>query len=185
MVRQILFGSMLAAVGFLAGCSGDNAAGPRAAGPSIEGSKFVLAAEPAGAKSVIALRKDAKDGDRVVIVGRIGGDKNPWIEGKAGFWIVDTSFKPCNEKEDDACPTPWDYCCDSSQELAKGTATIKFVDEQGKTLNVDARKLLDLKELNTVVVEGRAKRDIEGNLVVLASGVYRRPDAKKSSPGGE
>lgn len=179
MARLILIGSLLTSIGLLVGCSRDNAAGPQAAAIDGEGKKYLLAEEPAGAKSVMELRKDAKDGDIVVIVGRIGGDKNPWIEGKAGFWIVDASFKPCSEREGDDCPTPWDYCCESSQDLAKGTATIKFVDEQGKTINKDARELFNLKELITVVVKGKAKRDVDRNLIVLASGIYRRPDAKK------
>jgi hypothetical protein len=40
---------------------------------------------------------------------------------------------------------------------------------------VDARELLGVKELQTVVVKGKAKRDEQGNLTVLASGVYPRP----------
>ena len=36
----------------------------------------------------------------------------------------------------------------------------------------DARKLLDVKELSTVVVQGKAQRDDAGNLTVLATGVY-------------
>jgi hypothetical protein len=34
---------------------------------------------------------------------------------------------------------------------------------------------LGAKELSTVVVKGKAKRDDAGNLTVLASGVYVRP----------
>jgi hypothetical protein len=58
-------------------------------------------------------------------------------------------------------------------------ATVKVVDGDGQTVKGDARQLLGLKELNTVVVKGRARRDEAGNLTVLASGLYRRPDDKK------
>jgi hypothetical protein len=179
MVRQILIGSLLAMLGLLAGCSRDNSAGPRAAESDAAGKKYLLAEEPAGAKSVTELRKSAKDGDDVVIVGRIGGEQKPWIEGKAGFLIVDCSLKACSDIDGDGCETPWDYCCESKEKITNGLATIKFLDEHGKTIDADARKFLGVDVLNTVVVRGKAKRDDEGNLIVLASGLYRRPDGKK------
>ncbi len=52
---------------------------------------------------------------------------------------------------------------------------VRVVDEQGKTLGQDARELFGLKELQTVYVRGRAKRDEEGNLTVLASGLFPGP----------
>src|SRR5262245_40379084 len=85
----------------LAGC-GDGGAS------HVDGSKYLASSEPAGAKDVIDVRKDAKDGDNVVVVGRIGGDVDPWIQGSAAFSIVDRSLKPCNEREGDSCKTPWD-----------------------------------------------------------------------------
>ena len=36
----------------------------------------------------------------------------------------------------------------------------------------DARELLNVKELTTVVVTGKAQRDDAGNLTILATGVY-------------
>ena len=39
-------------------------------------------------------------------------------------------------------------------------------------MKAGARQLLDVKELSTVVVAGKAQRDDAGNLTVLASGVY-------------
>jgi hypothetical protein len=54
-------------------------------------------------------------------------------------------------------------------------AFIKFVDAQGKSLPHGARQLFGLKELQTVVVRGRAKRDEAGNLTVLADGLFVRP----------
>jgi hypothetical protein len=51
-------------------------------------------------------------------------------------------------------------------------ATIKLVDAQGTTLRQDARLVLGIKELQTVVVRGKARRDEAGNLTVLAEQVY-------------
>ncbi len=141
--------------------------------------KYLLTEEPAGAKGVTDARKEAKDGDEVVVVGRIGGNEKPWVDGRATFWIVDSSLNSCKETEGDNCPTPWDYCCTPKEDLLKVMATVKVVDEQGQTVQTDARELFGVKELQTVVVRGRAKRDEQGNLTVLAAGVYPRPEAKK------
>jgi hypothetical protein len=136
--------------------------------------RYLLTEQPAEAKPVIDVRKDAKDGDEIVIAGRIGGDVDPWVKGRAAFLIVDPSLVPCSEREGDSCPTPWDYCCDTDR-LAESKATIKFVDESGETLATDARQLLGVKELQHVTVRGRAQRDEAGNLTVLAQKVYVKP----------
>src|SRR5687767_11941810 len=93
------------------------------------GSDFLLTEEPSGAIDVLAARKDAKDQQDVVVVGRIGGRPNPWIEGMAAFPIVDRSLKPCSEIEGDTCATPWDYCCEP--QLPQATALVTLVDDAG------------------------------------------------------
>ena len=40
---------------------------------------------------------------------------------------------------------------------------------------MDARKLLGVKELSTVVIQGKATRDDQGNLTVAATKVFVRP----------
>lgn len=77
---------------------------------AIPGAKYLLAAEPEGAADVIKVREDGKDQGDVVIVGRIGGSGNPWIDGMAAFTIVDPSLKHCHELTDDGCLQPWDFC---------------------------------------------------------------------------
>lgn len=146
---------------------------PTVAEKKSDANTYVLSVEPTSAKNVVDVRKDSKDGDDVVVVGRIGGDVKPWVEGRAAFTIVDVSLKPCNEKDDDGCKTPWDYCCDTDK-LPKSMASIKIVDGEGKTVATDARQLLGVKELQTVVVKGKAKRDDAGNLSILASGLFVR-----------
>ena len=172
-VKQ-LFGVcvLAAALNLMAGCGGSSSK-PASSAPSPEGSAYRLASEPAGAKGVKETRKSAKDAEEVTLVGRIGGDVNPWVEGQAAFLVVDSKLKPCSEKGDDGCATPWDYCCDTDL-LPGSKAMIKVVDQSGKPVATDARKLLGVKELQTVVVHGRAKRDEAGNLTVLADGVFVR-----------
>lgn len=138
---------------------------------AVAGSSYLLSVEPAGAKGVIAVRETAADGDDVLVVGRIGGSENPWIDGRAVFSIVDNSLQACSDIAGDTCKTPWDYCCETPK-LPESTALIKVVDETDNIVGVDARGLLGVKELSTVVVQGKAKRDESGNLTVLATGVY-------------
>ena len=152
-------------LGLLAGCSQESFT------PEVNGSKFLLTAEPEGANDVIKVREDAKDGEEVVVVGRIGGSENPWVDGRAAFSIVDGSLKACSDIPGDKCPVPWDYCCETPK-LPSSTALVKVVDDGGQIVKADARKLLQVKELSTVVVKGKAQRDGEGNLTVLASGIY-------------
>ena len=162
----------LLAVSFLIvvvlGCG--QGAAPKATPVTVE----TLASEPAGAVDVIAARKTVKDGDAVVVVGRVGGDKEPILKDRAAFTLADRSLKPCNERDDDACPTPWDYCCDPPEVLRDSTVLVKLVDQKGATIGVDLRTGMNLRELQTVVVQGKAKRDAAGNFTLLADGVYIR-----------
>ncbi|MFP6621406.1 MAG: hypothetical protein VB877_18830 [Pirellulaceae bacterium] len=139
---------------------------------SIDGSQYQLTSEPTGAIDVLKLRSTAANDDAVVVVGRIGGAQ-PWIEGLAAFTLVDSSLLACNEIENDSCETPWDYCCEPH--LATKQTLIKVVNQQGQPVEVGAQELLKLKELQTVVVQGKVKLDASGNMSILASGIYIRP----------
>lgn len=141
--------------------------------------EYKLAEEPKDAADVKAVRHDAKDQDEVTVVGRIGGRVNPWIKGAAAFSIVDRSLKPCNEIEGDTCKTPWDYCCES--DLAKATVLVMFVDADGKIVKQDARELLGVKELDTLFIQGKAKRDKQGNVTIMASKVFVPTDESEST----
>lgn len=141
--------------------------------PGIDGSKFLLNEEPEAPATVIEAREKSKDGEEVVLVGRIGGSVNPWVDGRAAFSIVDPSLKACSDIPGDECRKPWDYCCETHK-LPTSTAFVKFVDDDGRPLSTDARELLHVKELQTVVVRGKAKRDESGNLTVLADDLYVR-----------
>ena len=172
MKRITLFTTVCAAaLALLVGCTMDTPdVSEAASGPSEEGKQFLAAAEPTDAKDVLAVREEVADGDEVTVVGRIGGDVNPWIDGRAAFSIVDNSLKACSDIPGDLCETPWDYCCEA--DLANGMALIKVVDDQGETVKTDARELLGVKELSTVVVQGKAQRDDSGNLTILAQKLY-------------
>jgi hypothetical protein len=134
-------------------------------------SDFVLKQEPAAAQEVKAVHEGAGEGTEVVLVGRIGGSVDPWIKDRAAFTVVDNSLQACSDMPGDECVTPWDYCCATDQ-LPSAIALIKVVDASGKLVPTDARQLLGVKELDRVVVHGKATRDKDGNLTVLADGVF-------------
>ena len=52
------------------------------------------------------------------------------------------------------------------------TLAVKFVDESGDVIATDARPLLGVKELQTVVVRGRVQRTNDGRIALLANGLY-------------
>lgn len=136
--------------------------------PTVD-ERYLLKEEPKGAADVIDVRNKAKNQQEVLIVGRIGGKKNPWIRGVAAFPIVDRSLKSCDEKGHN-CPYPWDFCC--SANLSKAMVLVMFVDDKGAVLKKDARELLGVRELDTVVVQGKARCDKAGNVVILASKLH-------------
>jgi hypothetical protein len=86
----------------LAGCGGSSTtdATARATAAPIDGSKYLLADEPEDAVGVIEARESAQDGAAIVVVGRIGGAANPWIEGRAAFRLIDASMAMVAEGED-------------------------------------------------------------------------------------
>ncbi len=161
----------------LTGCSDSDSDSANVESPTYDASKFVLAAEPDGGQDVMAARESAKDQDDVVVIGRIGGGLNPWVEGRAAFQIVDASLIACSDEKEDgepcSCKTPWDYCCETDK-LPGAMALVQFVETDGSVVKADARQAFDLEELQTVVVKGKAKRDDAGNLTVLASGMFVR-----------
>ena len=144
---------------------------------NYDASKFVLATEPAGGINVIDARDSSKDKQDVVVIGRIGGGLNPWVEGRAAFQIVDPSLLACSDEKEDgetcSCKTPWDYCCETDK-LPTAMALVQFVEPDGTIVKADAREVFDVKELQTVVVKGTAKRDEAGNLTIMASGMFVR-----------
>lgn len=130
---------------------------------------YVLVTEPTGSVAVGEARNSINDGEEVVLVGRIGGSAEPFVDGLAAFTIVDPKVPHCAAEE--GCPTPWDYCC-MQNDVKDNIATVKIVDDRGQPVSRDARELLGVKELNTVVVHGTAQRDAEGNFALLADKVF-------------
>lgn len=134
--------------------------------------RYVAPSEPADAIEV-GDAPDTMDGEQpMALIGVIGGSREPFVDGLAAFTIVDPDIPYCQPEE--GCPTPWDYCC-SQDQVKHNIATVTMVDASGDPVSGDARQLLGVAELATVVVEGTARRDPQGNLTVAATKVFIRP----------
>lgn len=168
-MKTLIFGLGMLTLVAVMGCgkSEDGEAKKSALEPT--GKQYLTGSEPSSSMPVGDSRAATKDGDPVKLLGRIGGSTAPFIEGLAAFTIVDPKVQFCPPEEQ--CPTPWDYCC-TQNEVKENIATVKVVNETGSPVAEDARKLLGVKELSLVVVEGTAKRDDQGNLSVLANKVF-------------
>ncbi len=171
MQRLALFATTLTLFTLAAGCGVEQTSAPLPLPKAPSASQYLLSEEPQDAQDVIALRESAQDEDAVVVVGRIGGSRDPWVEGRAAFSIVDLSLKACSDIEGDMCKIPWDYCCETDL-LPKATVLVKVIDDSGSLVETDSRELLAVKELDTVIVDGAAKRDDAGNLTVLADKIF-------------
>ncbi len=156
----------------LAGCGEKSETTQVPSGPSDLGKTMLLASEPAGALDVSeALQQEATD-QLVVVVGRIGGSRNPWVDGLAAFTLTDLALTACNEIPGDKCTTPWDFCCEP--ELSKNTLLVQMKSSQGKLIEEDARQLLGVSALDTVVVEAELDKDDSGNVTLAARKLYIR-----------
>ncbi len=141
--------------------------------PTLPAGLFVTE-QPAGAVGVIAARAIAKAGDRVVLLGRIGGSRSPFVSNRAIFTIVDPSLKSCVEMgDDDHCPRPWDYCCEERKSITQGMASIEIDGADGKPLAFALEAEGTLKPLMLVAVEGTLQASDGGALLVRADHIYK------------
>lgn len=162
----------------LVGCSSED---PKSEGKAQESTResaglpesVFLARTPDGAKPLSEVKGKAKDGDEVKFTARIGGRKKPFVEGRAVMVVIDPALPSCADNADDACPVPWDYCCETQEDLAANTATVQFVDDGGKPLSVSLKGQRGLKELDWVTVVGIVEKTETGGLfVVNATGLF-------------
>ena len=133
---------------------------------------IMLTSMPEGARSVGEVKGMVQQGDEVAIRGRIGGSRDPFVEGRAAFTIVDSSLKACSDIPGDKCPRPWDYCCEPAESLARNSATITVVSADGKPLPTSLSGVNGLKELSDVVIVGTVAQ-AEGNILLIhAQGIH-------------
>lgn len=126
---------------------------------------WILSEEPASAVSVVAAKAEAAEGQEIVVRGRIGGRKEPITEGSPVFTIIDMKLPHCGEIPGDSCKTPWDYCCETPEDITANAATVR--------LTSGDPKLGGLSELDEVVITGTVgPRPNDEVLMINATGIY-------------
>lgn len=162
-----LFSFLLA----LAGCGGPEQ--PTDAGPSDSTTSGeapasqLLAGDLVDAVGVVAA-KAVEPGDDVVVVGRVQR------LAKGVFVLVDDeAAKYCGQipGTDDACPTPWDYCCTPPDELKAAQLVVEAYDAEG---NPVAKEAMGIRPLDLIALRGTLERDEAGELFVKASDGWHR-----------
>jgi hypothetical protein len=135
-----------------------------------------LTAAPKDAKDIKAAKVGLKAGDKIVIIGRIGGSEDPFVAGRAIFTLVDKSMKTCDEDSPmPGCKTPWDYCCDPREVITANSAVIQVVGPEGQPLKTSLNGIKGLKPQATVTVVGTVKQAEGQNVVINATGFYVKP----------
>jgi len=162
---------LAAALTLLAGCNGsdqDAAAGTNTGtGHSTPPAAWILTSAPEGAVSVSEAKANAKEGDLISIHGRIGGRVDPMSPDSPVFTIVDLQLEYCGQHTDDACTTPWDYCCETPETIGSNTATVQLVSDS------DINPTTSLEPLDEVILQGTVgPRPNERVLTIRATGVY-------------
>jgi hypothetical protein len=175
---------MTLAVGLLAvGCGGDSkeAGGTGEGGGSTAAAASVplpdglfVEAAPEGAINVDEAKESAKEGDEIAVRGRIGGVLEPFTKGRAAMTLADMdNIVSCADMEEDHCPTPWDYCCESPEELIANTLTVQVVGDDGRPLKSALDGAHGIEPLSVVVVKGKVgPRPGPGVLILNASAIY-------------
>jgi hypothetical protein len=113
-----------------------------------------LQSMPPDVRSITAAKEEAKEGERIAIRGRIGGTRDPFVNGRAVMTIVDLALPTCADKPDDCCETPWDYCCETRGDIVAHAATIQIRGENGGPLRADLKGAGGLQPMTEVIVVG-------------------------------
>lgn len=135
---------------------------------------FFVDSQPEHAKDVSEARHAGriKVGDEVVLRGRVGGSKEPFVAGRAVFTLMGRGLKACNENPDDKCSKPWDYCCETKEGILANSVTVQVVDAKGQILRTDMKGRRGLKELSEMVVVGKVTAADGKAVVVNATAIH-------------
>ncbi|MEM8955429.1 MAG: hypothetical protein AAGD22_14850 [Verrucomicrobiota bacterium] len=134
-----------------------------------------LSTEPKAPMTVLEARANAEPGQPITVVGSIGATISPFTEGYATFVLGDDSLDFCTELPGDHCATPWDACCEPSNQIADSRLSIQILDDDGKPFPRSLKGVQGLKELDQVVVTGTvAETSTPENLLINATGIFKR-----------
>ena len=140
---------------------------------AVEGIRL-LDTKPAEALPVKLAKATLNPGDAAVIFGKVGGAREPFLEGYAGFIIGDTDLVYCDEMgDDDHCATPWDACCEDPDKVKASRASVTFVDAEGNVIPSGMQGFAGIQGLSEVFIEGTVSQtSTPENLIIEATGLY-------------
>jgi len=133
-------------------------------------SGWKLDAMPEGAQPVAQAKVNAKEGEQITLVGRIGGRSEPITASSGLFIVMDPAIPSCADNPEDNCAKPWDYCCETQETITANAATIQIRDAEGSPVVLAEG---ELEPLSRVTIVGTvAPRPNSNTLVVYATGLY-------------
>ena len=139
---------------------------------SLEG--LLATSEPTDALSIRTLKSDDNIDKEVVVIGRIGGRVEPFVENRAMFMMADLELEMCTA-EGDHCETPWDACCETPENIIASAITVQVKDKNGNLIKEDLRALTGLKSLAKITVQGKVAEQSEQVVVLDAKSIFVHP----------
>ncbi|MHC4776225.1 MAG: hypothetical protein ACYTBR_13305, partial [Planctomycetota bacterium] len=116
-MRFVLAPLLLSLTTALAGCGGSSTPDDDASAQTGSvATSWLLADMPAGAVPVVQAKQTAREGDQVVVRGRIGGRSDPMSRDVAVFVMMDPVLPSCRDRGG-PCKKPWDYCCETPETI--------------------------------------------------------------------
>ena len=163
MAKLFVLGAVF--LGILAGCGKREPAQTRSPAAGLpEG--LLVGEAPKAARTVTQVIAEAQDGQEVVVFGRVGGRKEPFVNGRAVMIVIDRAVKSCADEGED-CPQPWDFCCETPEELARKSVAVQVVDSDGRPLKTGLAGAGGLAPLSEVTIAGVLQRSTDGKAVTI------------------
>lgn len=130
--------------------------------------KYMLESKPQSPTTIAAAIEQLAAQPNVRVVGRINaGSFEPWDEGKATFVISEAAVAGHHDHGSGDHAEDCPFCKAKAQK-----AIVQILDDSGKILAIDARKLLGVQKDQEVIVQGTGKVNELEMLVVTAEGIH-------------
>ena len=134
--------------------------------------KFVVERPPGDERPVPEIRADLKSGKLTsdtpfsVRVRINAGEVPPFAPGKATFIVTDATGHDGDESHN---PHDCPFC---KRDIKSVIAQVECHDQNGKLVQVDSRKLFDIKEFDLLVLQGTGTFSKDDTLIINASKVF-------------
>src|SRR5205823_847975 len=99
-------------------------------------------------------KKTARDGDHVIIKGRVGGQKEPLVANRAILTLADLSLPTCDKTAMNKCETPWDSCCEPAEMIAAKSVSVQVLGADGRPIKQGLAGVNGIAPLKHLVVAG-------------------------------